>query len=155
MHNYTTIIGVLELRLDQKSYDTVQKRYRIGRSGISLIMNRFKDSGLSLDDLKQMPPEKVVDLIYPQNNLRHKNIPLPDFEKIHGQMLQMGKHADLSYLWIEYKKENPDGYQLSQFYKLYGDYVKDTYGINRAAMPVERIPGEKMYIDWVGDHPAL
>lgn len=155
MHNYTTIIGVLELRLDQKSYDTVQKRYRIGRSGISLIMNRFKDSGLSLDDLKQMPPEKVVDLIYPQNNLRHKNIPLPDFEKIHGQMLQMGKHADLSYLWIEYKKENPDDYQLSQFYKLYGDYVKDTYGINRAAMPVERIPGEKMYIDWVGDHPAL
>ena len=22
-------------------------------------------------------------------------------------------------------------------------------------MPVERIPGEKMYIDWVADHPEL
>lgn len=65
MHDYTTIIGVIELRADQQSYDTVQRRYRIGRSGISLIMNRFKDSGLSLEDLKQMSPGKVVDLIYP------------------------------------------------------------------------------------------
>ena len=155
MHDHTTIIGVIELRADQQSYDTVQKRYRIGRSGISLIMNRFKDSGLSLEDLKQMSPGKVVDLIYPRDNLRHKSIPLPDFEKIHAQMIQMGKHADLSYLWIDYKKENPDGYQLSQFYKLYGDFVKETYGTDRASMPVERIPGEKMYIDWVGDQPEL
>ena len=63
MHDYTTIIGVIELRLNKISYDNVQKRYRIGRSGISLIMERYRDSGLSLDDLKQMPAEKVVNLI--------------------------------------------------------------------------------------------
>ena len=155
MHNYTTIIGVIELRLDSISYDNVQKRYRIGRSGITLIMNRYKDSGLSLEDLKQMTPKKVVDLFYPKDNLRHKKIPLPDFEKIHRQMIQMGKHADLSYIWINYKKENPDGYQLSQFYKLYGDFLKENYGTSKAFMPVERVPGEKMYIDWVGDQPEL
>ena len=65
-----------------------------------MIMNRYKDSGLSLDDLRQMPASKVVDLIYPKENLRHKDIPLPDFEKIHEQMIQMGKHADLSFLWM-------------------------------------------------------
>ena len=52
----------------------------------------------------------MVDLIYPKENLRHKDIPLPDFEKIHEQMIQMGKHADLSFLWIDYKKEHPNGY---------------------------------------------
>ena len=107
MHDYNTILGVIELRLSKVSYDAVQKRYRIGRSGIALIMNRYKDSGLSLDDLRQMPTSKVVDLIYPKENLRHKDIPLPDFEKIHEQMIQMGKHADLSFLWIDYKKEHP------------------------------------------------
>lgn len=110
MHDYNTILGVIELRLSKVSYDSVQKRYRIGRSGIALIMNRYKDSGLSLDDLRQMPASKVVDLIYPKENLRHKDIPLPDFEKIHEQMIQMGKHADLSFLWIDYKKEHPNGY---------------------------------------------
>ena len=72
MHDYNTILGVIELRLSKVSYDSVQKRYRIGRSGIALIMNRYKDSGLSLDDLRQMPASKVVDLIYPKENLRHK-----------------------------------------------------------------------------------
>ena len=96
-----------------------------------------------------MPPAKVVDLIYPKENLRHKDIPLPDFEKIHEQMIQMGKHADLSFLWIDYKKEHPNGYQLAQFYKLYRDFMVDTYGTSKTSMPVERIPGEKMYIDWV------
>ena len=70
MHDYNTILGVIELRLSKVSYDAVQKRYRIGRSGIALIMNRYKDSGLSLDDLRQMPTSKVVDLIYPKENLR-------------------------------------------------------------------------------------
>ena len=155
MHDYNTILGVIELRLSKVSYDAVQKRYKIGRSGIALIMNRYNDSGLSLDDLRQMPASKVVDLIYPKENLRHKDIPLPDFEKIHEQMIQMGKHADLSFLWIDYKKEHPNGYQLAQFYKLYRDFLVDTYGTSKTSMPVERIPGEKMYIDWVGDQPEL
>lgn len=34
MHDYNTILGVIELRLSKVSYDSVQKRYRIGRSGI-------------------------------------------------------------------------------------------------------------------------
>lgn len=46
---------------------------------------------------------------------------------IHEQMIQMGKHADLSFLWIDYKKEHPNGYQLAQFYKLYRDFMVDTY----------------------------
>lgn len=60
MHDYTTILGVIELRFHKISYDNVQKRYRIGRNRISLIMERYRDSGLSLDDLKQMSAGKVV-----------------------------------------------------------------------------------------------
>ena len=61
----------------------------------------------------------------------------------------------MSFLWIDYKKEHPNGYQLAQFYKLYRDFMVDTYGTSKTSMPVERIPGEKMYIDWVGDQPEL
>jgi radical SAM protein with 4Fe4S-binding SPASM domain len=76
MHDYNTILGVIELRLSKVSYDSVQKRYRIGRSGIALIMNRYKDSGLSLDDLRQMPASRVSDLSEVENgklyNLKEK-----------------------------------------------------------------------------------
>ena len=60
-----------------------------------------------------------------------------------------------SSLWIDYKKEHPNGYQLAPFYKLYRDFMVDTYGTSKTSMPVERIPGEKMFIDWVGDQPEL
>lgn len=154
MQKYSTIIGVITLRLDSESYNTVQKRYSIGSSTVTLIMNRFKESGLSLDDLKRMEPKKVESLFYPEENLRRKDVPLPDFDAIYQKMVRM-KHPDLSYLWLEYKEKNPDGYQLTQFYKHYNDFVKDHYGNRKLSMPVERVPGEKLYIDWVGDQPEL
>ena len=62
---------------------------------------------------------------------------------------------DLAFQWLEYKKEHPNGYQLSQFYKLYRDFLRENFGQDSVSMPVERIPGERMYIDWVGDQPEL
>ncbi len=155
MQHYTTIVGVIELRLKKQSYDTIQKRYSIGSSTVTLIMKRFKEMGLSLDDLKQMEPGKVEKAFYPPENLAHSNIPMPDYQKIYARMIAMGKNADLSYIWLDYKKENPDGYQLTQFYQHYNEFVREHYGAEQASMPVERIPGEKMFIDWVGDEPEL
>ena len=91
MQSYTTIIGVVELRLQKQSYTTVQKRYSIGSSTVTLIMKRFKELGLSLDDLKRTEPVKVEKAFYPPENLRHQDIPLPDFEAIHDRMIAMGK----------------------------------------------------------------
>ena len=155
MQSYTTIIDVVELRLQKQSYTTVQKRYSIGSSTVTLIMKRFKELGLSLDDLKRMEPVKVEKAFYPPENLRHQDIPLPDFEAIHDRMIAMGKNADLGFLWLEYKEQHPDGYQQSQFYHLYRRFMEENYGSRNASMPVERIPGQKMYIDWVGDQPEL
>lgn len=154
MQNYSTIIGVIELRLNSISYEAVQKRYGVGSSTVTLIMKRYRELGLSLDDLKAMAAKKVETAFYPPENLQRSEKPMPDFAKIHQQVLKM-EHQDLSYIWIEYKKEHPDGYQLSQFYKLYGDFLRENYGQDSVKMPVERIPGEKMFIDWVGDQPEL
>ena len=155
MQPYTTIVGVIELRLAGQSYDVAQKRYSIGSSTVTLIMNRFKEIGLSLDDLKSMEPKKLVNAFYPPENRRRKDIPMPDFHAIHERMLEMGRRADLAFLWLEYKEEHPDGYQQSQFYKYYSEYLKENFGAESATMSVERVPGEKMYIDWVGDQPEL
>lgn len=155
MQNYSTIIGVIELRQSGIGYRTTKKRYNIGNSTVTLIMNRFQELGIPLDKLKAMPPKKVEEAFYPPENLRRADKEPPDFFKIHQQMLAMDT-PDLSFVWMEYyKKKNPNGYQLSQFYKLYGDFLKENFGQDSVSMPVERIPGEKMYIDWVGNQPEL
>lgn len=76
MQNYTTIIGVIELRAQKCSYDTVQQRYSIGSGTVALIMNRYKALGLSLDDLKQMEPSRVEAAFYPKENIQRKDTPI-------------------------------------------------------------------------------
>ena len=131
MQSYSTIIGVIELRQGGIGYRTTQKRYGIGNSTITLIMDRFTKLGLTLEELKAMSPKLVEEAFYPPENLRH------------------------AFLWLEYKESNPDGYQLSQFYELYRRFLRENFGQEKVKMPVERIPGERMYIDWVGDQPEL
>jgi len=154
MQSGKTILAVIELRQNGVGYRTIRRRYDLGNSAVTLIMERFQQGGLTLDELKAMKPADVEKLFYPPENLRKAEKPVPDFEMIHRRMMEMS-HPDLSFVWLEYKEKNPDGYQLSQFYKLYGDYVRVHYGQDHVTMPVERVPGERMYIDWVGDQPAV
>ena len=155
MQSYTTVLGVIEMRLKNCPYSVVQKRYGIGSSTVTLIMSRFRKIGLPLDELKSMEPKKLLDAFYPQDTVRRNQIPMPDFDAIYDRLMQKGSRANLFFLWLEYKEEHPDGYQSSQFYEYYHRYLKEKHGDDKAVMAVERIPGEKMYIDWVGDKPLL
>ena len=53
------------------------------------------------------------------------------------------------------QEEHPNGYQYTQFVEHYNRYVKENYGVADISMAVNRVPGERMYIDWVGDQPEL
>ncbi len=112
MQNYSTIIGVIELRQDGINYDTIRRRYKIGNSVITLIMGRFNDLEITLDELRIMNPRDVEAKFYPEEKRRDTSKPLPDFFVIHEMMLKM-KHPDLAFIWLDYyKPKHPDGYQL-------------------------------------------
>ena len=145
---------MVELRLQDVGYTTIQNRYNIGSSTVTLIMKRYRELGIPLETLYGMSPKSVELAFYPPENLKRSTKPMPDFVQIHARMLSM-KTPNLGFLWLEYKEKNPDGYQLSQFYEMYRAFVAENYGQTSVTMPVERIPGERMYIDWVGDQPEL
>ena len=88
-------------------------------------MKRFRELRKALGELKAMDPKEVETAFYPLENLKRTEKPLPDFFVIHNRIMVM-KHPYLSYLWLEYKEKHPDGYQLSQFYKLYKDFISET-----------------------------
>jgi len=155
MQNYTTIIGIIEMRSKKCTYDECQKRHSIGAGTVKLIMTRFDELGLSLEDLKQMDAEKVEAAFYPPDNSRRKKIPLPDYEKVYDRLVREGSKANLFFLWLKYKKDCPDGYQYTQFVHYFKKYLTLNHGSDKVSMVVERFPGEKIYIDWVGDQPEL
>lgn len=155
MQDYNTIIGVIQMRQNECSFKVIQDRYHIGSGTTQLILKRFNASGFSLEQLKALEPSEVEMLFYPPENFQRKDVLLPDFQQYYDRIHAKYSKVNVAYCWLEYKQENPDGYEQSQFYELYNRFVENNYGKRDAKMAVERIPGEKMYIDWVGDQPEL
>ena len=72
-----------------------------------------------------------------------------------GALTAKGSKANLFYLWTAYKKEYPDGYQYTQFVEYFKRFAEKHYGLRKVSMAVERVPGQRVYIDWVGDEPEI
>lgn len=155
MQDYNTIFGVIQMRQNNCSFSVIEARYHIGSSTVQRILKRFEASGLTLQELRTLEPGTVEELIYPPANLQRKDIPLPDFQLYYDRIHARGSKVNIAYCWIEYKQAHPDGYEQTQFYEYYNRFVETHYGKREAAMAVGRVPGEKMYIDWVGDQPEL
>ena len=91
MQSYTTILGVIDMRQRGISYDDYGNRYGIGHSTITLIMDRFRDSGKNLDTLKQMSPEEVENLFYPPENIRRKDVYILYYQYISSKISRQSK----------------------------------------------------------------
>ena len=156
MQNSRTILGIIEMRLKGISYDDCCNRYGVGHSTVNLIMSRYWEKGAPLEVLKQMPGEEVEASFYPPSNVRRKSEDImPDFEAIYTRINKEGSKANLYFMWLRYKKEHPSGYQYTQFCHYFNQYVSTHHGSQALRMAVERISGERVYIDWVGDQPEL
>ena len=156
MQDSTTILGIIEMRQRGIPYDACRGRYGVGNSTITLIMSRYEELGRDLEALKQMAPAEVEKAFYPPENIRRKDESImPDFAAIYERMTRSGSKANLYFMWLRYKKEHPSGYQYTQFCYYYNKYVALHYGAKNLSMVVERVPGERMYIDWVGDQPEI
>ena len=154
MQNHTTIIGVLDLRAMGCTYDDCRAKYGIGNSTVRLIESRHKKTGIPLETLKGMDPSEVVALFFP-NKGPSKEKPMPDYQKIYDRIHEKDSKANLFFLWMEYKGQHANGYQYTQFAEHYKRFVAERYPTKALSMAVERIPGEKVYIDWAGDTPKL
>ena len=53
-------------------------------------------------------------MFYPNAHPR-KEAPLPDFEKVYKKLTDKNSRTNLYFIWIDYKKLYPDGYQYTQF----------------------------------------
>lgn len=143
------------MSLNECPQRSIMDRYNIGSGTVALIVKRYVSSGIPIEELRMMLPEEVENLFYPKSNLQKKDIPLPDFQYYYDRIHEPNSKVNISFCWLDYKEKNPQGYEKTQFYELYNRFVESRYGGKKVSMAVNRVPGEKMYIDWVGDQPEL
>lgn len=113
----------------------------IGRTTVGEYENRFKSSSLS------WPLPETLDDAQLEKKLFPKTAPsgsrqAPPLEYLAKETKR--PNVTLALLWEEYKKAHPDGYQYSQFAKLYRDYQKTL----SYSMRQDHKAGEKGFVDF-------
>lgn len=88
-------------------------------------------------------------LLFPDEGRPRASRPEPDWGRIHLELRK--KHVTKALLWEEYKSEQPDGLQYSQFCEKYARWAATV----TVTMRQTHRAGEKMFIDCLGVRPLL
>jgi transposase len=129
------------------SIRAIGRAVNIAPSTVSDYCKRFEKAGYTIDKFLEFDEDKIYQLLFPEKHIsviKRQDKPLPDFAYIHKEIAKKGVTFEL--LWIKYKEQHPNGYEISQFKKLY-------YKFKNKINPTMRqtyIPGHQMFVDYSG-----
>ena len=137
---------VLRLKFAKKrSAREISNSCVIGRSTVSDYIKRAKDAGLSWPLPADLDDTALENLLFPpKSNPDPPKRQMPSMEYLYKEKKK--KSVTLQLLWHEYKEENPEGYQYSQFCELYGSWVAKL----DVSLRQNHKAGEKLFIDYTG-----
>jgi transposase len=116
-----------------------------GHKTVQDYLARAEAGGLSWPLPEDMDDEMLEKRLFPHNE-RRSGRPQPDFAWMRRE-LSTDKNLTLGVLWKEYSRENPDGYQFSNYCALYREWLKTVDVCLRQVY----FPGDKLFIDFAGD----
>jgi transposase len=137
---------VLRLRYE-KGFSTRQiaKSLDISRSTIRDYLERVEHVGFSWPLPSELDEASLEHQLFPPiHEVAQEKRQLPCPEYLHQELKKKG--VTLQLLWHEYKEKNPDGYQYSQFCRIYHQWTEK---LDPCLRQVYRA-GEKLFVDYAG-----
>lgn len=135
----------------RETYRTISNSSSLSNETIKNLKMQIQQKNLTFDAMEAMDDQELISLAYNLPPASGKEAGLPDFEAIYQRLSNRKNHATLQQEWEAYHNLCPDGYKRSWFYTLYHRWEEQTHPGRDATAPIERRPGEFMYIDWAGD----
>jgi len=117
----------------------------ISHSTVIECLNRAERAGLRWPLPEEMNESELEARLYPKPKMPapRAKAAIP-YATVHKERRR--PHVTLQLLWGEYKAVHPNGYQYSQFCKLYRDWAKKLDVVMRQ----EHRAGEKLFVDYAG-----
>ncbi len=117
-----------------------------GRTTIKEYLDRAKKAGLSWPISEDLDEASLENLLFPSTiPLSAEKRNMPSFDYLFKELKK--KHVTLQLLWHEYRQNNPDGYQYSQFCVRYRAWLKTL----DVTLRQDYKAGEKLFVDFAGD----
>jgi len=125
----------------------IARALSVSRPVVAQYIRDFAATGLSYQDIKDMPDSQFLALFERQrsgNSSRYEEIS-ELFPYFVTELKRTG--VTLMLLWKEYQKKHPDGYSYSQFCY----HFQVWRNASRVTMHIEHKAGDKMFVDYAGD----
>ena len=134
-------------RLDEGlPYSQITQQTQISKASVSRIARAADQTGRPTKQLLALSNPELLNLIYPPNPLAHTE---PDWANINTQLKR--KNVTLRLLYERYLAQaGVSPYNYSSFCRRYAQWKLDN-GLVCVGGNVERIPGQRMEIDFAGD----
>jgi len=128
----------------QLSNRAIAKACAIARSTVAECLERASQAGLSWPLPEDLDDTALERLLYPPVVCADAIRALPDWSLVQKEMKRKG--MTLALLWDEYKAAHPEGYQYSQYCKLYRGFLDRV----DCCMRQNYVAGEKLFVDYSG-----
>lgn len=140
---------ILELRAAGLSQNNIARSRHMSKSSVSDVFQIAQERGIIFEDVKEMRPEEVYTLFYPDKHAEETLFSEPDYEYIHKELSKVG--VTLKLLWKEYKDKCagskggiPVGY--TKFCTGYSRFAEAQNLTNH----LTHKPGVVVEVDWSG-----
>jgi len=125
----------------------IARALSISRPVVAQYVKEFNATGLTYEEIREMPDSQFLALFEKQRNKRCSKY--EDISELFPYFVTELKKTGvtLMILWKEYQRQHPDGYSYSQFcyhFQLWRNASKVTMHIKHKA-------GDKMFVDYAGD----
>ncbi len=120
----------------------------IAPSSVHEYLRRAERAGIGWPVSEDCSDVRLEELLF----ARHEQPALrrtPDWKAVQRELAK--KNMTLTVVWEDYKKENPDGFERSQFCHLFREWE----GATEIRMSQNHRPGERLWIDWAGQTAPL
>jgi len=152
---YKDLKQVLLLHKNGMSNRQIASELGLNKETVNNYVNKAKLDELGIDGLLSLDEPELNFRLKGGGNTAYTDPRFEDFKtRLPYLMSEMERpHVTLKLLWEEYRKENRDGYGLTQFRYHYNQHVYATKTGSKTSTVLKDlyIGGEKMYVDFAGD----
>lgn len=123
----------------------IERSCSISHATVGKYRGKAHEAGLTYADIEAMDDDRLSRILgIGEKEESRDSRPQPDWEWVHMELKKKG--VTILLLWEEYRGLHPDGYQISQFHKLYAQWKKK---LNVSLRQTHKA-GEKMFVDYAG-----
>ena len=150
MTKYREIIRLTGLGFSQRD---IMASCGVAQKTVVKVQKRAKELNLSwpLDDA--MTDTELQRLMFSKENKVSPNKRIPDYAYIHKELLRNGVSKKL--LWTEYMEDCRANGEEPLMYSQFCYHIQQDEQKRRAAMHINRKPGEQVEVDWAGAYATV